>query len=796
MNWLTRSFVTAAVLLGVPAALLAQPLSLPLEIRQPETFWNLQSVRGVPISTTVNTNIGSDGRMTNYNESGSALLPTANQFAGLVAFGGLPGLSSNDWVTVSNSVILRAGTNAPWTTVANEMKLPVATSNGAIVLVLRRAQVGVPFLSRQISFPFGSVIDLPLTDENGLTLTNIAPSAYWLAEPYTTNGHTNSGYYWSPNARQVYAIQPGPITVRWIKAASSASAPPDYATNSANYYVDAGHYFRIYSANYVVSGSPVKTPRRIYWTERGFSRLGKPILVPAARVGGVAFAYNNNFPQTVEQEYVSPGDSNPTDGTTNQTLPELRTLWYDQTQGSILAYNQEGRAFLELLGDPHPDGVTREQLGYEIVDVFKQPTPEDVRIELGDRVTPPAPGSLDDLTPEPVLQIGTPTFAYNHNRSGSDAVEIFAVRETSNDNDYLIHWMETSLVGLKWPLLLGRYQFAWPADVARYSHYIRPLVATEDEAKLTAVQLSTENVPTIAYQDPLDQPRAKLTDSYAFYTFLTPAYPAHRTLLRYNSGENVAFERVFSWLDGALLNPSFTSHFDADSPDDVTLGNAYVAGGVLHLTDAVNNQSSLYAINDFSSGALVQNFRATFTVSVGSTNAVRADGFSFNFGTIPNNTLPQAEEGIANGLAVCFDLYDNSASDLAPAISIKLNGTTLAAVSMADSTNTYPDPTNLPIPTDPATGQPMSLSTGGPFVPVEIVLYPGGVMDVSYKGVKVLDGIATGYTPRSGQFALAGRTGGANTTQWIDDLNIVVNQDVNAGALVFDGSVATILTIG
>src|SRR6185295_9263751 len=144
-------------------------------------------------------------------------------------------------------------------------------------------------------------------------------------------------------------------------------------------------------------------------------------------------------------------DTDPTAGTTNQSLVELRTLWYDQTQGSILAYNQEGRAFLELLGDVHSDGTTREQLGYEIVDVFKQPSPDDVRIELGDRVTPPAPGSVDDLSPEPVLQIGTPNFAYNHNVSGSDALEIFAIRETSNENDYLIHWMETGLVGLKWP---------------------------------------------------------------------------------------------------------------------------------------------------------------------------------------------------------------------------------------------------------------------------------------------------------------------------------------------------------
>ena len=571
-----RALLAAVGILGVPAALFGQPLPVPLEYRQAETLWNFQSQRGVPISTTVNTNIGSDGRMTNFNESGSALLPTTNQFAGLISFGGVPGLVSNDWVAVSNSAILKPGTNVFSATVAAQMGLPMALSNGAVAMVLRRAQVGVPFLSRQVSFAFGSIVTPPLTDENGLTLTNIAAADYWLPEPYTTTGHTNSGYYWSPHARQLYAIQTGPLVVRWVKAVSTTTPPPDYATNAANYWVNAGNYFRLYNANYVVSGAAIKTPRRMYWTERGFRMLGKPIIVPTARVGAVAIAYNNNFPRTVTQQYVGPGDTDPTAGTTNVVLQELRTLWYDQTQGSINAYNMEGRVFLELLGDLRPDGQTRAQLGYEIVDVFKQPTPEDVRIELGERVTPPAPGNVDDLIPEPVLQVGTPSFAYEHNVAGGDTLEIFAARETVNANDYLIHWMETGLVGLKWPLVLGRYQFAWPTDVAQYSHYLRPLVATENEAKLTAVPLSTMNVPTISWQDPLDQPRAKFTDSYGFYTFLDQNHPLHRTLLRFNSGEHVAFERVFSWLDVSLQSGDFTGNdiaasLDAWNPTNHTL---------------------------------------------------------------------------------------------------------------------------------------------------------------------------------------------------------------------------------
>src|ERR1043165_1798429 len=59
----------ALCLLGFPAVLFAQPLALPLEIHQSDTLWNLQSVRGVPITTNVDATIGSDGRGTNYSES-------------------------------------------------------------------------------------------------------------------------------------------------------------------------------------------------------------------------------------------------------------------------------------------------------------------------------------------------------------------------------------------------------------------------------------------------------------------------------------------------------------------------------------------------------------------------------------------------------------------------------------------------------------------------------------------------------------------------------------------------------
>ena len=95
-------------------------------------------------------------------------------------------------------------------------------------------------------------------------------------------------------------------------------------------------------------------------------------------------------------------------------------------------------------------------------------------------------------------------------------------------------------------------------------------------------------------------------------------------------------------------------------------------------------------------------------------------------------------------------------------------------------TDTYEDASALPIPTDPATGQPMTLRTGDKFVPVEIELRGDGTMDVSCKNVKVLANVATGYTPRTGQFGLGARTGGSYATHWVDDLAIVVNRHEDA----------------
>jgi len=548
------------LLLGTVGAL-AQ--ALPLEFQQQQTTYNYSDQRGVPIYSTNDLPRGSNGSPPGGNEStGVFVPPTAGQFRNFLFFGGVAGLKNSDWLAVSNTASLKAGTTAFSGLVAQQMKLPVALSNNVVVMVLRRAQIGAPYLSRRVSFAFGSIIPPPPTDEKGTLLSGPNAASYWLPEPFTTNGHTNSGYYWSPHARLVYAVQPGPLLITWVK---SSPIPEATVTNWVNllgtvsFRTNSGNKFQLYTESYIVSGGAVKPPRKMYWTQKGFQSIGKPIVVPTARVGAVNVVYNNNFPKAVASEFVGVGGTSPTDGSTNATLQELRTLWYDQAQGSIYAYNAEGRVFVELLGDLRNDGQTYAPLGTEIVDVSKQAIPSDVVIELAERIIPPEGGSLGELKPEPLNQATGQTFAFQHNPKGGDKVQYYATHETKNLNDYLVHWMEAGEAGLFWPKLFGRYQLVWPTEVVKYSLYVRPAVATDAEAQKTAVAMEPENAPFIEYQDPLDAPRANFTPDFKFYTFLEASQPVHRTLLRFTSAENIGFERVFSWLEGNLRTTNFAS---------------------------------------------------------------------------------------------------------------------------------------------------------------------------------------------------------------------------------------------
>ncbi|HKJ90762.1 MAG TPA: hypothetical protein VJ960_06480, partial [Oceanipulchritudo sp.] len=535
--------------LGLLSVVGLQAQTLPVEVQQQSARINSAAVSGVPISSQAGSPPGSNGTMPTPEEQASRglteNLPTPGQFQGFVSHGGVVRTAP---VTTTTPDYLS------YSAYALEV-LPSGGPAGAKIY-LARAQVGAPYISRRVEFLFGSQIPVPEVDIDGIPLAErdpvVEPRDYWLLEPWWPEDQVNNGvhegapYYWSTHARTVFANRPGPVEIRWRRATPLSNADPVAYANEPDFAVVAGQVYPLLSQVYLISGSPVKAPRRMYWTEGSFQGTGIPIGVPEGIT--INFVYTDGFPKSVDEAYEEPGASGPVPPDGGEVFTELRTIFYDPDRDSIRAFNWQGRILLELLGDVL-EGNRRQYLGTEIIDVVRRVNPDEVTVELGERLGAFEDPAADDsdLFPQSLLRTNDSLFAYQHFPPGA-RTEFYAIRETRNLNDFLLHWTGEGIEGLRWPERFIRYRMVWPDDIEKYSHYMRPVVADDAEAQETAVEMPLNNVPIIEYQDALDRPRASLTETFNFYTHLDAGYPAHRTLLRFMSEGNVAFERVFSWL--------------------------------------------------------------------------------------------------------------------------------------------------------------------------------------------------------------------------------------------------------
>lgn len=578
---------------------------------------NLQSQRGQPISTSVNTGIGSDGLApTVDSSSGGAANLTARQFAGLISFGG-GAATTNNLILQTNNPYLQ-GTNGFSAVVAQNMQLPMGSDSTGVQFIMRRAQVGAPYIGQAISYFFGSVIPVPSTDANGMPLTN--GTSYWLAQPAPyfnyTNGNPNAYFYYSSNAGAVFATQPGPISVTWVTFTRYTTNIPAYTNRLAtagipNYITNSDNTVSLlYTQNYLISASPVKAPQTIYWTEDIFANTGHPVEVPTGQITALNVIYNTQIPPSVSSPY-----SSSVSGVTN-----LNTLWYDSVHDVIRAFNKTGRVFVELVGQATANG-NNQYLGYEIVDVQQAPIPSTVTNYLGDLLTPyqdPSEGA--NLTPSPINSLGKQFYYF-------DGVNYWADQATVNLTDLQLYWLITGVAGLQWPYVFNDCVLAWPSDPSQYSYYLRPVAATQAQAALTAVQLDQGEDPSIDYQDPLDQPRAFLSSSAAFYTWLTASYPAQRALLRFNANGQIRYERVFSYLaqgleNNAIFNQSVVTNLTAWNAANSTLTNyvsdynpPYVYTATVNVGDQITAPPGEYTngiTGDYWAGYINTNTNATF----------------------------------------------------------------------------------------------------------------------------------------------------------------------------------------
>lgn len=508
--------------------------------------YNHSSAEGFPLSTVVDDPLGSNGAGPTVDAQTAAGLTTSpatpDQFQGVTSYG--------------LAVGPHLGSNV------------LGTPNPGNTIFMTTAEIGAPMAAQQVSFLFGSIIPAPSTDENDQILAG-EPTDYWIAEPHTPIG-SEAKYYFSPHELKVFATKSGVVDVIWVTQAFTTIEPADFDTNPEKYLLQGDNYRTLYTKSYLVSGSPVQPPQKIYWNVGG--HRGPSVTVPIARVGDIHIEYNDAVPEFVSSEEAEANYRDRVSLVNTNTLSFVRTASLNE----LKAFNREGRVFLELLGDTLIGNKNRrEHLGIEIVDILKEAIPADIGIELGERITAYQDGRPDsNLNPEPIDQSNR--FSFAHFGSGEET--LYAVQTTPNDNDLLVHWMISGEEGIEWPFRYTRYKLTWPEAESKYSHYIRPDVATAADAEETAVALPTGYATQIAYQDAAPAPLgANVTADLRFYTLLSsPELTAHRTLLQYSLDSSVGFERVYSRLVSSsdVVPPAFATDPPSDADyDDAELGN-------------------------------------------------------------------------------------------------------------------------------------------------------------------------------------------------------------------------------
>jgi hypothetical protein len=211
--------------------------------------------------------------------------------------------------------------------------------------------------------------------------------------------------------------------------------------------------------------------------------------------------------------------------------------------------------------------------------------------------------------------------------------------------------------------------------------------------------------------------------------------------------------------------------------------------GYLQLTTAVNSQNAIVIFPDFDSGAVVQGFTFDCYVRIGNGTATPADGFSISYARAPlpnpvlfNSSTPgnsDMEEGSRTGIAVGFDAYANGANDPV-ALDIWVDGTNILQYPMPTLNGTVTDPTSIQTGPLDSTGLPDNLG----WAHCVVSLSTNGALNIFYKDTQILTNYATGYVPGPGQLVMAGRTGGLNEFQDVDNITITttVAQKVIAGS--------------
>lgn len=533
------------------------------------------AAQGLPVIAPGSGHIHSQQPPSAWPPKASAFDPlraTAGQWTSATAFGG--------WATTrirDAAGVVLAGSPDPGTGPTRVIAPSFTPVDAAGVAVpsarvqLTRVKMARPLVGRAATVFFGEVIPPPLVDAQGQPV----PEGTFRPEPQNAAG---GNFYYSPHARAVFATQPGVVNITWA-------------------YADSSREPSTLQLQYVVSPTPRRAAKRIFWTEKGFK--GPVVEIPRGPISKVNVRYNSDFPAQVTEEFQSPFDvpsSSPF-----ALPPERRTLWFEPVDRSLRAYNREGRVFMELLGPQKEDG-SHQYLGTEVVEVIREVPPAAVRTPIGEKVLPPdGDPSLHGQVVNGLLS--QPPFLHSQPVPSRNRIDYYAVATTTQSvqapqqpsGEVLLYWKETGAYAIQWPKYYAAYIITWPQEAEAYSTYVRPS-ATSEKAEATGVRFDNDNTSALVFQDDPSGAQAEVKDGLVFFTRLDASDPEARTLIRHSAGEAVWFERVLSRLDtefpgykGAPLPAEVGARIEPPSGHEEALGYIHQPSGTAFDPGAYKN---------------------------------------------------------------------------------------------------------------------------------------------------------------------------------------------------------------
>lgn len=449
------------------------------------------------------------------------------------------------------------GSGVFYDSAANAFRRPSAAGGG---VVIARSSIGTTFTTGMPRYYLGDEILPPMAKADGTSFTGAtaaevlaAARLYWRPSP-VLNGEvitvrdTLSGtlanpvqspmkFGYSPHAEKVYAIQPGPVTTRWVTRVPEGS--------NAN--------VSSVEETFLVSNNSLKTVNRIYWNKRSFD--GPIVVVGDSRIVTVNPYYNNDVPEQVANEIVLPGIP----AVPNSDPGAIRrSIWFERygNEGSLHAYNVEGRVVLEYLGGIRQGKDVHESLGIEVVDIIRAPEPNYLSVSLGEEIKPHDGDASLTASPKLVTS-GEP--AWYGTTVQADGTQVYhAERETGSPNvpedgkpvsidaynKVVFYWLKEGNFNIKWPTFQDRYWQRWPVGVEDYAHNT---ALPSGSPGGVGVAFDSGVIPGLVYQDDGAQTEAVINPtSQRFQVTFAGTDELNRSLLKFSANGKVWYVRVYT----------------------------------------------------------------------------------------------------------------------------------------------------------------------------------------------------------------------------------------------------------